>query len=54
MWGRGLESKKEDSTLETGGLPPLGGPLWYPPGPAEQTQRCEIQQSEISIWQEDL
>lgn len=33
VWGRELESRREGSTLETGGSPLLGGPLWYPPAP---------------------
>lgn len=36
MWGRGPESRREGSTLETGGLPPPGGPLWYPLAPEKK------------------
>lgn len=39
MWGRGLESRREGSTLETGESPPPGGPLWYPPAPVGDTEK---------------
>ena len=39
MWGRGLESRREGSTLETVGSPPPDGPLWYPPEPAGEKRK---------------
>lgn len=39
MWGRGPESRREGSTRETGGSPPPGGPLWYPPAPGRDTEK---------------
>lgn len=38
-WGTELESKREGSTLGTGGSPPLGEPLWYPPAPVEMERK---------------
>lgn len=37
-WGRGLESRRGGSTLETGGLPPPGVPLWCPPAPGKRNK----------------
>ena len=48
MWGRALESRREGNTLETGGLPPPGGPLWCPPAPGRREgSECERRETMI-------